>query len=89
MKHTELGQTVMTRGVSALCGGQPELLGSFMHRFIDADWGDLCEEDKELNDFSLKNGGRILAKYEFNGEPVYVITEWDRSVTTILLPSEY
>ncbi|MGF1703885.1 type I restriction endonuclease subunit M [Photobacterium makurazakiensis] len=89
MKNLELGTTVMTRGVSALCGGQPELLSQFMRRYQNADWGDLCSEDKEVNDKALEHGGRILAKYHFNNKPIYIITEADRSATTVLLPSEY
>ena len=89
MINLELGVTVMTQGVNALCGGQPELLSQFMRRYTEADWGDLCDEDKEINNEALELGGRILAKYHFNGESIYIITEADRSVTTVLLPCEY
>jgi hypothetical protein len=59
-------------------------------RYRECDWGEMCEEDKEMNDLALKEGGRIFASYEKEGMPkIWIITEWDRSVTTILFPSEY
>jgi hypothetical protein len=60
-----------------------------LDRHISGDWGDLCEEDKKLNNEELNNAGRILSAYVHDGVKFYVITEWDRSVTTILLPEEY
>jgi hypothetical protein len=57
---------------------------------ITGDWGDLSEEDKTENEFLVKKGTRILSTYELKtGMKVWVITEWDRRVTTILLPNEY
>lgn len=54
------------------------------------DWGDLCSEDIEENERSLREGGRLLSAYQSDGEAKFwIITEWDRSVTTVLLPSEY
>lgn len=54
------------------------------------DWGDLDEEDRKENDLSVEEGFRILSAYElYTGEKVWIITEADRSSTTILLPSEY
>ena len=58
-----------------------------MHRY--GYWGDLCQDDKESNDEAVKHGGRILSSYLVGIKKVWVITEADRSVTTILLPSEY
>jgi hypothetical protein len=57
------------------------------HQF--GDWGELCPEDKESNDNAVKHGGRILSSYIVGDQKVWIITEADRSVTTILLPSEY
>ena len=52
--------------------------------------GDLCDEDKEENELSVEQGFRILSAYELHtGAKVWVITEADRSATTILLPDEY
>ena len=54
------------------------------------DWGYLDDEDKKENELSVKEGFRILSAYKLEtGVKVWVITEWDRSVTTILLPTEY
>lgn len=61
-------------------------------RFLDADWGEIDPEVKKLNDEALDSGeGRLMAvyKYEITGEKICIITESDRSATTILFPSEY
>ena len=53
-------------------------------------WGDVCSEDKQANDEALKSGGRILSAFSSDdGVKFWVITEADRSATTLLLPSEY
>lgn len=83
-----LGQTVITNGALAILT-QDEIL-SFLKRHISGDWGDLGDEDKAENESSLKEGNRIMSVYRsLEGEKIYVITEWDRSVTTVLLPDEY
>jgi len=56
--------------------------------------GDLCADDKQANDLALTNGERILSKYYVVAASgprvaIYVITEWDRRITTILLTDEY
>ena len=62
----------------------------FLLRHVTGDWGDLPEEDKQENEFSLDHGFRIFSAYHTtNGVKFYVITEYDRSVTTFLLPHEY
>ena len=54
------------------------------------DFGDVSEEDWELNEEAVDTGDRILSAYhDRNGVKFWIITEWDRSATTILLPSEY
>ena len=62
-----------------------------LKRYIENDWGEMVEDDKKLNDLALENNDeRILAAYkseEFS--KVYIITEWDRSYTTILYANEY
>jgi hypothetical protein len=70
---------------------QTEVINAVM-RFMDNDWGDLCEEDKELNVEALKDGGRILAAYETSNGKVYIITDDTAAtpqVTTVLYASEY
>lgn len=56
---------------------------------INGDWGDLCSSDKKLNDQAVRNGSRIVSAYTVAGEKLYVITEWDRSITKVLLASDY
>ena len=62
----------------------------FLRRHQCGDWGDLRDEDKAGNNYSVKNGLRILSAYHTpKGVKFWIITEADRSVTTILLPEEY
>ncbi len=62
----------------------------FLSRHQQGDWGELCTEDKQENEFSILNNLRILSAYILKtGVQIWIITEADRSVTTILLPSEY
>jgi RNase P subunit RPR2 len=77
---------VMTRGVEEF----PEaFVKSCLNRHAHMDWGDLDAEDKKTNDNAVKNGGRVLSSYELRGDKLWIITEADRSVTTILTPDEY
>jgi hypothetical protein len=62
----------------------------FLAKHQAGDWGELCEEDIRENDFSVLNGFRILSAYRTrNDVKIWVITEADRSATTLLLPEEY
>jgi hypothetical protein len=62
----------------------------FLGKHQAGDWGDLSEDDKRENDFSVDKGLRIFSAYHTaKGEKLWIITEADRSATTILLPSEY
>jgi hypothetical protein len=85
-----LGQIVATPGALAAlekAGQQPQ---EFLARHVCGQWGDLCEEDRRENQFSLERGFRLLSSYRTNAdEKIWIITESDRSVTTILLPDEY
>ena len=89
-----LGQIVVTKAIDERMKSS-EFFKSFvmrsLTRHIDCDWGDLCEEDKETNDKSVENGGRLFSSYIYGGdkEKIWIITEWDRSVTTILFPEDY
>ena len=59
-------------------------------KYMVCDWGNMCDEDKEMNDNVLRNGNdRILAAYDTSEGKVYIITEHDRSATTILFADEY
>ena len=60
-----------------------------LQRHLAGDWGDLCQEDKKENEFSLKNNLRLLSAYKKANTKIWIITEADRSATTILFPEEY
>ena len=85
-----LGQIVATKGaVEALLEAKMEA-DQLLLRHLKGDWGDLCESDKRLNEQALKEQTRLLSSYLLTtGEKIWIITEADRSVTTLLTPSEY
>lgn len=61
-----------------------------LSRHVRGDWGDICEEDRQENELSLKKGFRLLSVYYgANGTKFWIITEADRSMTTVLLPEDY
>jgi hypothetical protein len=84
------GRLVATPGALALLEQTKKLPVEFLSRHLRGDWGDLDEEDKTENELSLKYGLRLLSSYQVSeSEKLWVITEADRSVTTLLLPAEY
>ncbi|MBP2071187.1 hypothetical protein [Thermoanaerobacterium butyriciformans] len=88
----EYGRILATRGVADEMEGSPEFareVAAAFNRYQSKDWGDLSQVDKELNDLAVKTGERILAAYETSKGKIWIITEWDRSATTILFPIEY
>ncbi len=85
-----LGQVVATPGALAAFEQSGEQPLDYVRRHQFGDWGDLCDEDRQENEFSLLHGFRLLSAYKLrNGAKIWVISEADRSSTTILLPSEY
>lgn len=83
-----LGRIFATPGALAVLGPEDILLA--LHRHAAGDWGDVGEEDKKANQAALKDGARLLSAYVSRaGVSFWVITEADRSVTTVLLPGEY
>lgn len=83
-----LGQTLITPG--ALDRLHPEDVAKALTRHACGDWGELTEEDRHENEFSLDKPLRLFSKYrDRQGRAFYVITEADRSATTVLLPDEY
>ena len=85
-----LGKLVATPGALELLTRSEQTPLEFLARHSRGDWGECCPEDATENDFSVKVGFRIFSVYRTrNGEKLWVITEADRSVTTLLLPSEY
>jgi hypothetical protein len=85
-----LGQLAVTRGgleVLVRNGADPL---SYLARHAAGDWGDLDDDDRRENDRSLEYGCRLLSAYQLgDGSRIWIITEADRSSTTILLPGEY
>lgn len=85
-----LGQTVATRGAIEAMQGLGVTPAALLSRHHCGDWGDLDQEGKQSNDAALKNGCRIFSAYQLaEAVKFWVITEADRSATTILLPEEY
>lgn len=84
-----LGQTVITPGAARHLAEAGTAPATLLKRHARGDWGNVCAEDNQANDTALNVGLRLLSSYPINGENVWVITEADRSVTTILLPEEY
>lgn len=85
-----LGQIVSTPGALQALGETDITAIELLRRHACGDWGDLCEEDREANAEALKEGLRILSVYRLrDGAKIWIITEADRSVTTLLLPEEY
>jgi hypothetical protein len=82
-----IGKTYATPGALSLDVD----LTKYLHRHHCGDWGDeLCAVDKQANEDALVHGSRLLSCYSTSaGDRLYIITEWDRSMTTILLPEEY
>ena len=92
------GQIVATRGVYDLACQNPDFtqfIQKSLNRHVKGDWGDVDEEDKQTNDYDLKHGMRVLSAYNDDRFPkhgistIWIITEADRSATTILFPDEY
>jgi hypothetical protein len=92
----ELGQTTATHGALAALMDNELSPIVFLARHVRGDWGDLSENDRAANERALipdpESGecDRLLSAYTLpDGSKIWVITEWDRSLTTVLLPSEY
>ena len=86
----ELGRVVATPGALQALEENKKCGTEYLGRHLFGEWGDLDQEDKEENELSVKEGFRILSAYGLpDGQKLWIITEADRSVTTLLLPSEY
>jgi hypothetical protein len=84
-----LGKVVATPGALNLLSEIGEDPFDFLARHASGDWGDLCAFDRRQNEIALREDYRVLSSYETPAGHVWVITEADRSVTTILLPENY
>jgi hypothetical protein len=86
----KLGQVVGTPGALQALEETGQNPLEILFRHATGDWGELCDEDRAENELSVEQGFRVLSAYRLSDDTkVWVITEWDRSVTTILLPDEY
>ena len=92
----KLGKIVLTQGALAALADSKERPEIFIRRHIIGDWGDVCESDAELNNQAIAHEGdidkqmRVMSVYKTSrNQTIWCITEYDRSVTTILLPREY
>ena len=85
-----LGRIVATPGALGAMKDANEDPVRYIARHACGDWGELGAEDREANQLALRDGERLLSAYQLaTGERLWVITEADRSATTLLLPAEY
>ncbi len=89
MGHLPLGRVVATPGALRTILNAGNSPFDYVARHASGDWGDLCEFDRRQNEIALRDGHRVFSSYDAPAGRVWVITEADRSVTTILLPEEY
>ena len=86
-----LGQIVATPGALSALGHEGIGSEAILQRHVTGDWGELSDDDRRENELSIKEGFRILSAYKLarTGVKLWIITEADRSATTLLLPDEY
>ncbi len=85
-----LGQCCATPGALAALDQTGQMAQNFLQMHVLGLWGEVCEEDAQTNREALAHGGRLMSVYRLTDDTkIWVITESDRSVTTVLLPSEY
>ena len=86
-----LGQVYATPGALEVLERVGVSAASLLARHAVGDWGDVGPEDWQANERAVRDGDRVLSAYQVgeDGERVWVITEWDRSATTVLRPEEY
>lgn len=86
--RVQLGQVVATANAAETLP-QNEIIAG-LQRHAAGDWGDVDEEDRKSNEKAFKHGDRLLSVYHTSdGTKFWIITEWDRSVTTVLMPEDY
>ena len=85
-----LGQVVATPGALEALATNGQTPPEFLTRHVAADWGELDDHDRRENEYSLTHDLRLLSAYSLrDGTRLWIITEADRSATTLLLPEEY
>ena len=86
----DIGRMVAAPGALKVLAEAEQTPLEFLVRHMNGDWGEVCPEDWAENDLSVREGFRILSAYTLKTDvKIWIITEADRSVTTILLPEEY
>ena len=86
----DLGNVVVTKGALELLNGNGQDVITLLLRHANCDWGDICEEDKAANDRAFEHGDSLFSAYDLaDASKIWIITEHDRSVTTLLRPDEY
>lgn len=87
----ELGLLLVTNGINDKLDSVrfSKEITVALQRFTNVDWGEMDPEDIEANNEALRNGERLFAAYETSEGKIWIITEADRSATTILFPDEY
>ncbi|WP_247539135.1 hypothetical protein [Ralstonia pseudosolanacearum] len=85
-----LGQLLATPAAAAALAAAGVSVFKLLNRHARGDWGDLSEEDHQQNNLAAIAGQRVLSSYLLStGQKVWILTEWDRSLTTVLLPDDY
>jgi hypothetical protein len=84
-----LGRVLATPGALKLLTEASAHPFTYLVRHATGDWGDLCTFDRRQNEIALRDGLRVFSSYDVPAGKVWIITEADRSITTILLPEEY
>lgn len=89
MAPLPLGRVLATPGALKLLLQEGEDPFEYLARHATGDWGELCDFDRRQNEIALREGLRVFSSYETPAGRIWVISEADRSVTTILLPEDY
>lgn len=84
-----LGRTYATAAVTRWAEREKKDLNRYLRQHHCGVWGDLCDDDKKANEDALASGARIFSSYLLNDKKIYIVTEADRSMTTVLFASEY
>jgi len=89
MGHLPLGKVAATPGALEVLSEAGENPLLYLARHASGDWGEIDPRDRRENERSLRHGWRVLSSYPVGVKVIWIITEADRSVTTILLPEDY
>jgi hypothetical protein len=92
VKAFDLGRVVITAAASEWMESRPgraDAVSSCLSRHLRGDWGGVSDADAAANNAAISDGERLLSSYEVDGRGLWVITEADRSVTTVLFPEDY